>query len=310
MHQKRLSAPNSWPIERKENKWTTKAGSGPHGEKGVPLVIILRDVLGYANNKSEVQFALNNDAVLINGQSINDESRPIGIFDILSFPDKREYYRVVPDEGGKLSLSEIDKRQADTRLGKIIRKQQVTGGDFQYTTHDGTNIRKDSGSLYNTGDSLVLETNSNQVVDHFPYTQGALTTVINGQHAGEVGRIEEIAVTLGSGANTVTIRKNGELFETIEDYLIVVDEEFMNPNGHLDMIEIEITEEDLSGQIEALVEEFDLSPEEISKIESTIDRLVEQKMEEHEVTATDEGTDTIKNILAAVLRKEYPQITE
>ena len=35
-HQKRLSAPDSWPIERKTETFTVKAGAGPHGEAGVP----------------------------------------------------------------------------------------------------------------------------------------------------------------------------------------------------------------------------------------------------------------------------------
>jgi len=43
-HQKRLSVPKSWPVERKTATWTVKAGAGPHGEAGVPLLIVLRDV--------------------------------------------------------------------------------------------------------------------------------------------------------------------------------------------------------------------------------------------------------------------------
>ena len=72
-HQKRLSVPNSWPVERKTATFTVKAGAGPHGESGVPLLIVLRDVLGYADNRKEARYALNEDNVLINGTAVSDE---------------------------------------------------------------------------------------------------------------------------------------------------------------------------------------------------------------------------------------------
>jgi small subunit ribosomal protein S4e len=83
-HQKRLSAPNSWPIERKGETFTVKSGAGPHGQEGVPLIILLRDVLGYVDSKKEARYALNEGSVQINGQQIRDEARPIGMFDILA----------------------------------------------------------------------------------------------------------------------------------------------------------------------------------------------------------------------------------
>ena len=107
-HQKRLSVPNSWPVERKEETYTTKAGAGPHGEDGVPLLIVLRDVLGYADSKKEARYALDRDSVLVNGTPAADERRPIGMFDILAFREREEYYRVFPDEGGRLSLTPVD----------------------------------------------------------------------------------------------------------------------------------------------------------------------------------------------------------
>jgi len=57
-HQKRLSVPKSWPVERKTETFTVKAGAGPHGEDGVPLVILLRDVLGYVDSRKEARYAL------------------------------------------------------------------------------------------------------------------------------------------------------------------------------------------------------------------------------------------------------------
>ncbi|ERG98421.1 MAG: ribosomal protein S4E, partial [Haloquadratum sp. J07HQX50] len=98
-HQKRLSAPNAWPIERKTQTFTVKAGAGPHGESGVPLIILLRDVLGYVDTTKEARYALNQGTVLINGTAVSDEQRPVGLFDILVFTEREEHYRVFPEAG-------------------------------------------------------------------------------------------------------------------------------------------------------------------------------------------------------------------
>ena len=226
-HQKRLSVPNTWPIERKESTWTVKADAGPHGEAGVPLLILLRDVLGYVDSKKEARYALNQDSVLVNGVAVSDESRPIGMFDIVAFVQRDEYYRVFPDEGGRLALTPISADAADSRLGKVVRKQQVKGGAFQLTLHDGTNVRVEEGSDYSTNDSIVVDNETKEIVAHFGYEEGALVTAVDGQHAGEIGEVAEITVTPGSGSNTVrVVRDDDSEFETIEQYVVVIDENF------------------------------------------------------------------------------------
>ena len=229
-HQKRLSVPKSWPVERKTATWTVKAGAGPHGESGVPLLILLRDVLGYVDSKKEARYALNQDSVLVNGQPVSDESRPIGMFDILAFTQRGEHYRVFPDEGGRLALTPVSADAAESRLGKVVRKQQVKGGAFQLTLHDGTNVRLDDAAEaadYSTNDSVVVDNDTKEIVAHFAYEEGALVTAVDGQHAGEIGEVAEITVTPGSGANTVrVVRDDDTEFETVEGYVVVIDENF------------------------------------------------------------------------------------
>lgn len=243
-HQKRLSVPNSWPVERKTEKYTVKAGAGPHGEAGVPLLVLLRDVLGYVDSKKEARYALNQDSILINGDAISDERRPIGMFDIIAFTERNEYYRVFPDEGGRLALTEIDEGSAGSRLGKIVNKEQVTGGDFQLTLHDGTNIRVDDADEYATNDSLVIDNDDKSIVAHFVYEEGALITAVDGQHAGRIGTIDEIVVTRGSGANTVYVETDDGGFETVEAYIVVIDENFTDDDGAADASEADNVDAD------------------------------------------------------------------
>ncbi|MEF8827649.1 MAG: 30S ribosomal protein S4e [Haloarcula sp.] len=241
-HQKRLSVPKSWPVERKTEKFTVKADAGPHGESGVPLVIVLRDVLGYVDNRKEARYALNQDNVVINGTAVNDEERPVGMFDILAFREREEYYRVFPDEGGRLTLTSIDEGSAQSKLGKIIEKRHVPGGDVQLTLHDGQTLLVERDADYDAGDSIIVATadseasddapRADEVVAHFEYEEGALVTAVAGEHAGEIGRIGEIQVTSGSSANNVLVTQDGDHatdgdgFETVEEYVVVIDENF------------------------------------------------------------------------------------
>ncbi|WP_324756993.1 30S ribosomal protein S4e [Haloarcula montana] len=225
-HQKRLSVPNSWPVERKTATFTVKAGAGPHGESGVPLLIVLRDVLGYADNRKEARYALNEDNVLINGTPVSDEERPVGMFDIMAFTERDEYYRVFPGEGGRLALTAIDGDAADSKLGKIVTKTNVSGGDVQLGLHDGQTLLVEDGDAYNGGDSIVVDNESGEVVAHFEYEEGALVTAVDGAHAGEIGTVEEIQVTPGSSQNNVLVEQDDGGFETVEEYIVVIDENF------------------------------------------------------------------------------------
>jgi small subunit ribosomal protein S4e len=270
-HQKRLSVPKSWPVERKTETFTVKADAGPHGEDGVPLLVLLRDVLGYVDSRKEARYALERDTVLVNGEPASDERRPIGMFDILSFEERGVHFRVFPDEGGRLALTPIDADSAGSKLSKIEDRTQVPGGDVQLNLHDGTNLRVDSGTPeesrgdgdsaerssadrssgqrpreeavaaddYATGDSVVVDNEDGSVVAHFVYEEGAMVTAVRGQHAGEIGHVESIEVTPGSAKNNVRVERldgSGE-FETVEAYVVVIDENFVDDEADADDVE-------------------------------------------------------------------------
>ena len=226
-HQKRLSVPDAWPVERKTETFTVKADAGPHGEAGVPLLIVLRDVLGYVDSRKEARFALNQGSVFINGDRVTDEERPVGMFDILAFEEREEFYRVFPGEGGRLALTPIDEDSAGSKLGRIVGKQHVPGGDVQLTLHDGETLRVDEDAEYKPGDSLIVDNDDGSIVAHFVYEEGALVTAVNGAHAGEIGTVDEVQITPGSASNNVLVEQDdGGGFETVEEYVVVIDENF------------------------------------------------------------------------------------
>jgi small subunit ribosomal protein S4e len=225
-HQKRLSVPDSWPVGRKTGTFTVKA-QGPHGDDGVPLVILLRDVLGYVDDLGEAKYALNEGNVLVNGDEVTDASRPIGMFDILGFAEREEYYRVFPGQGGRLALTGISEDAAGSKLGKVVGKRNIAGGRTQVNLHDGGNLVLDDAGDVGVGDSLVIDNDDGSVVAQFPYEEGCLVTAVRGSHSGRIGRVTEVDVTLGSGSNHVTFESaDGESYETVEEYVVVIDEVF------------------------------------------------------------------------------------
>jgi small subunit ribosomal protein S4e len=148
------------------------------------------------------------------------------MFDILAFTEREEYYRVFPDEGGRLALSEIDADAADSKLGKIADKTMIKGGRTQLNLHDGQNLLVEDDE-YSAGDSIVVSNDDNEVVAHFPYEEGSLVTAVRGSHAGDIGEVTEIQVTPGSGSNNVVVETDDGSFETVEEYVVVIDEKFV-----------------------------------------------------------------------------------
>jgi small subunit ribosomal protein S4e len=269
-HQKRLSVPDSWPVERKTATFTVKADAGPHGEAGVPLLVLLRDVLGYVDSRKEARYALGQDSVLVNGQPVSDEGRPIGMFDIVAFAEREEFYRVFPDEGGRLALTPIDADAAGSKLGKVVGKRQVPGGAYQLTMHDGATIQVEDGE-YSANDSLVLDNETSEVVAHFPYEEGALVTAVDGAHAGEIGELAEIQVTPGSSPNNVRVEQADGGFETVEGYVVVIDENFVD-DDEVPANEDEEADTDAEGDADADVD--------LEEIEADADVDAEEVTEE------------------------------
>ena len=51
-------------------------------------------------------------------------------------------------------------------------------------------------------------------------------TAVRGNHGGKIGEIDAIDITPGSGPNTVGVSTDDDGFETIQEYIVVIDENF------------------------------------------------------------------------------------
>ena len=112
MHLKREVSPKNWPIERKGTTYLIKPSHD--FDRGVPILIIIRDMLELAKDRKEVKKALTSGQVFLNHKRVVDEKNNALLFDILtlappksSSSDKKQYYRIEMGENKKFKLQEV-----------------------------------------------------------------------------------------------------------------------------------------------------------------------------------------------------------
>jgi len=220
-HQKRMSAPKSWHILKKSNKWITSARPGPHHkEQSIPIAIILRDILDIVDNRAEAKRVLSEEKILVDGVVVKDLRFPVGLFDVVSIPLNDAAYRVLLDRKGRLVLHELDGINAN-KLCRINNKTTIKGGLTQLNLSDGKNLI--GSNDYNAKDSLILSIPDKKIVKHLEYKVGNLAMIIGGKHTGKIGTIKDIITVRSSKYNTVKISAEND-FDTIEDYVVVIGE--------------------------------------------------------------------------------------
>jgi len=224
-HLKRFKAPKHWPIHPKENKWTTKPNAGPHAiEESLPLILIVRDILGVADNAREAKRIINNGEIIVDGRIRKDFKFPVGFMDVLEIPKSESVYRVLPDEKGRLILHPIAAENKEFKLCKIVDKTTIRGGKTQLNLHDGRNCLVDDE--YKAGDVIILKVPDQDISERIIFEEGTIGLITGGKHIGEIGRIKEINITKSSMPNTVEMEtEDKKVFLTLKDYVFVIGKE-------------------------------------------------------------------------------------
>lgn len=220
-HQKRLSAPRTYPIDRKEGTYIAK-GEGPHPiDAGLPLVVVLRDLLEYADSESEVKDVLSQEKVLVDGRVRRNPQYTVGFMDVISFPDIDEEYRMLLNAQGFVLQEAGD---AETKLVRVEDKTTLKGGVTQLNLHDGNNIETDDG--YDTKSSLVVTVPDLDVEDEIAFEEGNTAYITGGQHAGTVATVTDIRKRPGGQERRILLETDdGEQVETVESYVYMIGED-------------------------------------------------------------------------------------
>ncbi len=226
---KRAPSPAFWPIHRKESTWATMTRPGPHPRKrSLPLVLVVRETLGLANTAKESKVIVAHDKVKVDHTIRRDHKFPVGPMDIIEIEGVDRVFRIIPQLGGAVSLSQIQKTETAFKICKIVGKRTSPGGNVQISLHDGRNIvlqprafQKDEEE-YEVGGSLQLVVPTQKIMKYIPFRKGSIGLVTDGKNQGIYGRI--VSITEGSNARPkmAKIESKDQIFETPAHHVMPV----------------------------------------------------------------------------------------
>lgn len=214
-HLKRLAMPKTWLVNRKTHKFSVRpSGSGHPFELGLPIVTLFRDFLNFADNTRETRFLLFNKGVFVDDKKIKNHKYLVGFLDVVSVPESKLYYRLVMKNGRKLDLISIDEKESKLKIKKIIGKTVLKGNKIQFNYNDGTN--EISSEKFSVGDSVLWDISSKKIVEVLPLKEKMTVTLLQGQHSGEIGVIENITDKI------VFVKFAEKLYEAKKQHIFVV----------------------------------------------------------------------------------------
>ncbi len=217
-HLKRLVVPKTWRIDKKSTVFVTKPKAGAHSfELGMPLNILFKDILRYCKTTKEVKSILQDKEVLIDGKRRYNPKLIVGFMDVLSIPSLNEYYRVIFDKKGKLTVLKIKKNEAEQKISKIIGKKNLSKNKIQLNLNDGRNIILKE-SKHKVGDSLLLSVPKQEIKEHLKLDKNVLVTFLGGKYIGIMGIVEEIK------HDVIIVKIDDKKIQTAKRYTFVIGE--------------------------------------------------------------------------------------
>jgi len=213
---KRKPAPRFWPIHRKEFTWVVRPAPGPHSSmKCMPLAIVLRDTLGYAETRKEAKTIVTQGKVQVDGKTRRNDDFPVGVMDVISMPEAGKSFCVLPYYKGLL-LNPINDEQSKFKLCRIEEKTTNKKGQVQLHLHDGSNLaikvadpKNPTEDVYQTLDTLKISLPEKQILGHTKMKEKDYAVITGGKNVGKFGKIVEIEKAEG--------RKRRNALATVED---------------------------------------------------------------------------------------------
>lgn len=184
-HLKRQFVPNNWPIPRKGTTFVVKNNS-----KGIPILVVLRDIMKVAQNRREVKKAIHKRDLLISGKPVNDEKKSLELYDVLTIVPSKKNYRIVLSEKGKYDVEEINEKDSKEKVSKVIGKKSLRGKKTQINLSDGRNYL--SEIKCSVGDSVLVNLSKGTITKVFPIKEKSEVLITWGKHAGTKGKITKI----------------------------------------------------------------------------------------------------------------------
>jgi small subunit ribosomal protein S4e len=232
-HLKRFQSPPFWPIHIKEKKWVTKPSPGPHPiHLSIPLLIIVRDILGYAKTAREAKIILSQGKIKVDGNVRRDKKYPVGLMDIIEVEGVDTPFRILPVYGKGLTLIETSKEEAKFKLCRIENKTTIKKGNAQLNLHDGRNLlikienpRNPVEDVYKVGDTVQLELPTGKLLNHIKFEEGSCALVTFGANMGRYGKV--LSLTKGTATRPALVYLEDSIgkFQTVFNYVFIIGKE-------------------------------------------------------------------------------------
>ena len=201
-HLKRLAAPKTWAINRKESKWIRRPNPGAHStEMGLTLGTLIISILKIARTSKEATRMLYNKEMFVDMKPRRELGFVAGLFDTVMFPTIKKNYRIIINSRKKLDVVEID--------------EKLMAGKTQLNCSDSRNILIDKDE-YKVGDSLVIDLPGQNIKQHIKLEKGNMILLTGGKHMGDYGKLEAI-----EGKNIMCKSSKGT-YQTLKKYAFII----------------------------------------------------------------------------------------
>jgi len=188
MHLKRQKAPKNWPIKRKGTTFLVRPNFNL--KKAIPILILLRDILKFANNRKEVKKTIHFKSILLNNKKVVDEKNSACLFDVLTIIPTKKHYRITLSEKGKFMAEEIKESESKQKIAKIVNKKILKGKKVQLNLSDGKNFI--SNLKCSVNDSVLIDFPKKKIEKCLLFKEKKNAFVFAGKHSGARGKINKI----------------------------------------------------------------------------------------------------------------------
>jgi small subunit ribosomal protein S4e len=188
-------------------------------------------MLGFAKTAKEAKNIISQGKITVDGKVRRDERFLVGLMDVVSVPDIKKSYRVLPSRKG-LFLHPINADEAAFKLCRIEDKTIVKGGNLHLDLHDGSssliavgNSQKPEEDVYHTLAVLKVSVPDRELLGQSKLTAGAPAIVIGGKNMGKYGKVTTIEEQTDKKRRDllVTLKDvNGNQFQTILDFVFIL----------------------------------------------------------------------------------------
>ena len=211
-HMKARSAPNTWNIRRKEEKFVARPNSGGQAlEMTLPLGMLLRN-LKVADTKKEINYVIKNTPVLVNARRRWDYNFGVGFLDVLSLPETKQSYVLTLDKKGRLVAEHTE--ETGSKLSQARGVSKIRGNRLQLHLSDGRNIIVDKPVA--AGTTVVVSVPESKVLKLLPVEAKSTVILTAGKHRGKRGVIESMT------AGTITVQTDEGTISTKKSYAFVL----------------------------------------------------------------------------------------